>query len=204
MAFIPIPKAIEVVLYFEWNGQVVALTLGLKKATAVTPTDLVTATDLAHDLASNLILPLATNTLSLNSIKATDLTTDSSPTYTALISPPEAGNDSNDGVPNNVAVVTSQLTASRGRSYRGRNYLPGLSSSYEENGVQATAATAAALSAGYADFADDCDAAGLPFCVLSRYHDNAPRVEGVATPITGHRTDTFFDSQRRRLAGRGT
>ena len=67
------------------------------------------------------------NQLSLNEIKVTDLSSDVGFSFEIPTPTPKPTGDSAEpAAPNNVALCISFRTASRGRSSRGRNYVPGI------------------------------------------------------------------------------
>jgi len=202
MAFIPVPNTIK--LSFEWlvAGQIVAVTLSVEKASAVTVADLDTVNDMAVDWWNTDSKALQTATSTLTRTTSTDLTTSSSPVADNPITP-IAGTAAGNPLPNNAALVVSFKTANRGRSYRGRMYWPGIPQSQQLNPVTVQSAYAIGLATSVAAFLDDLDTAGYTPVVVSRQEDNVVRTTGVTTPITTLEVEQFIDSQRRRLAGRG-
>lgn len=122
-----------------------------------------------------------------------------------------AGSVVGEAAPNNVAPAVSFRTGLAGRSFRGRNYIPGVSNTNITGNNVAT------------DWRDDIVAgynlllvggtvlpAGFIWVVVSRFSGvdvdghPVPRLAGIATTITSVLfTDTIVDSQRRRLPGRG-
>lgn len=114
---------------------------------------------------------------------------------------PIAGTHASPILPTNVTAAVKFTTGLGGRSYRGRNFIVGMpedsvSGNTIDAGIitQLTAAYGELISAMLADW---------EFVVASFYHNNAWRVSGVATPVTGVSCDPYVDSQRRRLTGRG-
>lgn len=106
-------------------------------------------------------------------------------------------------VPNNAALCITHRTANRGRSYRGRTFIPGIAKSVV-NGSFVQQATVDALAGNFNDMRTTALAADLPFVIVSRRHNNAPRVVGLETAVTlCVARDNVLDSQRRRTPGRG-
>lgn len=114
-----------------------------------------------------------------------------------------AGAASGPPVPNNAALVITHRTANRGRSYRGRTYVAGISKSIMFGSYLTQSAVddvAAAFNTLRTTMEDD----SIPFTIVSRRHNNAPRVEGIDTVVTlSLARDNVLDSQRRRTPGRG-
>lgn len=125
------------------------------------------------------------------------------PVFTAPAFTHPAGGLAAESEPNSIALCVSHRTANRGRSYRGRTYVPGLpTSSVLHNTVIPDAVSS--IVGAFQDMREACDSAGFPLVVVSRYHNLLPRVEGIDTVVTACVvTDATVDSQRRRLPGRG-
>lgn len=141
--------------------------------------------------------------LSLFQIKATDLTSESGPTAVLTPTTGNVGTATGDALPFNVALLLSVHTAKRGKSYRGRLYIPGMceprcvASTFDSELVDA-------MQAAFS-YWDYLDVNGEPYAmqIVSRYHNGAPRTLGVHTDVSGWTAQPIVASQRRRLPGRG-
>src|SRR5690349_10044802 len=140
----------------------------------------------------------------LQNIVVTDLDSETGPQVTHIIDPPIVGTLSGDGLPDNVTLAVKHVTARRGRSYRGRTYIPGLASSAlaDSDTITTTYQTLVGnvfegLTAS--PFTDH----GETFVIVSRCQDKAWLTTAVVTPVTGSAVDPDIDSMRRRLKGRG-
>lgn len=143
--------------------------------------------------------------VALTEIVLTDLSTQNAPGRSLAISPAEGGTNVSAGeaLPNNVSLCVSFRTNLRGRSFRGRNYLPPLPEQLVD-GNTVLPATVAAIVDAYEAFLAGVTGVGLTWVVVSRFSNGAPRVTGLATEVTSVIvTDPTVDSQRRRLPGRG-
>lgn len=205
MAFIPVPNAVEMVLLQAMLGQVINNVLGFDFPDTPDTIDLTTLASAAiSSWIDNMAIRLSSD-LDLNGVKATSLQSDSAPTVTVAAPVGTDGDIAGASQPLNVAVVVSERTLNRGRSYRGRYYQAGTSVAGAANVGSITSVYLADLLASYAAFIDDIElATGATHGVISRYNNNAPRTTGVITPITGYSGNADYDSQRRRLLGRGT
>lgn len=106
-------------------------------------------------------------------------------------------------VPNNAALVITHRTANRGRSYRGRTYVPGIAKSVVQGSYVDVGVVSDIVNA-FNDMVDACETANVPFTIVSRVHDGNPRPEGIDTVVTlCVARDNVLDSQRRRAPGRG-
>lgn len=204
MAFIPGVNVVMAELRYIHLGQKMENTLyflfGLEPEEAAL-TSLGTA---LYNWWGDNIAPLVSSQCGLLEVFLTDLTTDES---IAIGYRPETlvfGAQTTDPLPGNVTIAIKFSTSGRGRSSRGRNYIVGLVETQSAGNAIASSVvedfvTAYNLLPGIAE-AEDCQ-----WVVFSRHHNNAPRTTGLAIPITGaSAVDDNVDSQRRRLAGRGT
>ena len=205
MPFIPVADTVEVELFQMLHGQKIENTQYWRKIGGSSVAD---ATDLWNSLliwwSTSFSIQLS-NQLTLLGAKITDLSSETSYAVEfAAPAPHPAGHSVSFGLPGNVALVASFRTNSRGRSYRGRNFVAGLpEDGVDGNTVQTSVVNA--LQASYAALLSDFAPSGWEWVVASRFHNKLPRVAGIATAITSVIVvDPYIDSQRRRLTGRGT
>lgn len=205
MAFIPVPNTVMVEAVFEQAGQIVENTMYFENVDSSTDAGGITAllTEIRNTIQTEL-LPLLSSTIQLVRLVGTLLDAVDAISITLNVSPPTAGGVGGGAAPNNVSYTISFLTASRGRSFRGRNYIAGIPDDARAGNV-IDADFRTGLLAYYTELRATTSEEGWQMVVVSRYHNHLPRVTGVTTPITSFTTyDTVVDSQRRRLPGRGT
>lgn len=104
-----------------------------------------------------------------------------------------SGTASTISLPNQIATVVTTLTGRPGRSYRGRCYLPPVTTAAMIGTNQLSTANATLLCNAYAGFLQgvhDSSSGAHPVVSSSRL--------GAMTPITSVQVDTVFDTQRRR------
>jgi len=202
--YIPFSNVAEVVLNGEMAGQEIVSVHNFQFPDALTTSILSSlATSVISSWIANLA-PILSSGLDMHSVKATDLTTSSSPSVTVPFASGTDGNLDEAPVPLSIALVLSEATANRGRSYRGRVYQCGVPESGVFDVGSVTEAYQTSFVNAYAEFFGDIETS--PTCVhviCSRANGGAPRVTGVATPVTAYSANRDFDSQRRRLYGRG-
>jgi len=121
-----------------------------------------------------------------------------------IISHAFAGISGGDALPASMAIVVTLRTALRGRSYRGRNYVGGIS----DSSVEGVNLVKPAFRAECVDVFNDLIGGTIvtqgAWVVVSRFHDKVPLTTGVTTVVNTVLTvDNVLDSQRRRLPGRG-
>lgn len=144
------------------------------------------------------------NSLGLYNILVKDLTSRDAPAIDYQTGLPIQGANVGQALPGNVTVAIKWETGFRGRSFRGRTYHVGMTAT-QVLGDQLVVGTQASLLAIYrALIADVFAVPGCELGVVSYASHNAWRAAGLFTPIIDCSINADLDSQRRRLAGRGT
>lgn len=209
MAFVPVPNTIEVDVNYLLDGQVVQNTMYFENTEPWTIAEIGIFLDGLNSIITEELMPLLSSSIQLFELVARLLDTASSIGFTFSLPTPVSGGRADEMLPSNVTYTISFRTGLTGRSFRGRNYIPGLSvDSVDNNTIDADTRTG--LLAYYSAVKAYASEYGAPMVVVSRYSgidadgDPIPRVTGVTTPIVSFGTaDTTVDSQRRRLPGRG-
>lgn len=210
MPFVPVPNTALVEVRMQQDLQLVENTLYFRFPSP--PAEGVLST-LATNVASwwvNEYAPLVVQAVTLREILVTDLTTATGPQATFVPPTLTQGENLQGGLANSLTMSISFRTANRGRSFRGRNYIVGLSIS-DINGTNTVKPTTiqAFITAyeGLHTVANDSDAVWV---VVSRFSGvNAagkpiPRATGLSTEVTTVViVDNVLDNQRRRLPKRG-
>lgn len=148
--------------------------------------------------------PLLSNNLTLRAVRSTNIASLTGSVVETAPTTAVTGTVVEQSLPNNVAIVITEHTANRGRSYRGRKYIPGIPSNDENSPTEITGSDLAGLVAGWTTLIATAVANGIVLAVLSQFTGGVQRATGVLTPITSMSADTAFDSQRRRLEKRGS
>lgn len=203
MAFIPAPNAIRLCLQAVWTGQIVEICIGILKNSAVTGADLATVTTDMEAWRVSDFRNIVSTDVTFTQWYALSLTTATSPSLITPITANVQGLDVPGTVPNNTSVVTTFQTALRGRSYRGRSYLFGMSAANLFSATEVDPAFAAFINSTMANIATALSS-GFQHVVLSYQNNGAIRSTAARTPVTAYRTENRLDSQRRRLEGRGS
>lgn len=205
MAFVPTPNCVQLEMVMLWNSQVVQNVFHYVKSA---PWDVDSMEELGDGFVGAIAAgfdTLVSDTLSVTSLRITDLSAQNAPSIEYGTGLPIAGEAVSPSLPNSVTCVVSKRTQLRGRSFRGRIYHCGLVESQVTGNVLGTG-VAAALVAFYSSL----NPINLPtitdeaiMVVLSRFSEGSPRATGLATPVNSFTCDGIIDSQRRRLPGRG-
>lgn len=203
MAFIPVPNCVKVSLEWLIAGQRVVMTLSFRKAEAVTESDLEAVAGATKDWYDDHLKAHMNSGAVLDNVRVQDLTTETSPTFNLGPGLNDAASGSGAQAPLNAAVVASFHTGLRGRSFRGRAYVPGINVADIASAGAISGTLATNLATDFARIDAIESATGFEHVVISRFTGKAPRTTGIATTVTGVAVDTNIDSQRRRLFGRG-
>jgi len=204
MPFVPVSDVVMAEMRMLLYGQKIENTLYFTKAGGF---------DLSEAAALNNILLLwwteeyadgVSEDLSLREIVITDLSTETS---FSLVSPAPTPNptgaQSGGALPGGSALCVSFRTTSRGRSFRGRNFVSGIPRS-GSTGNQVNSDIITLIEVAYQDLISLVADMDATWVVVSRFTDGAPRVAGINTRVNSVTVvDTNIDSQRRRLTGRG-
>lgn len=203
MAFIPFDKVAMVEIRMLNEGQQCENTLYVQFPDSITEEDLTGLANNIRDWWDGSVSPLLPTAVSLAEIVCTDLT-DAESLQVTLGGGGLTGGMGGSVLPNNVSFAISFRTGTRGRSFRGRNYIAAITadSRVGTNGLDPD--FVASWIAAYGGLLTAVLGPGQVWVVASRFQDGAPRVTGLATPvITVVATDNTLDSMRRRLPGRG-
>jgi len=202
--FVPAPNCAKVEMFFLLDGQEVVWVLNVLGPAPWTAGHRVANNTLFHGWWTNSVKATVGAGLALTRIVTTNLDTQNAPQSTEVVSPPEAGLiTSGSTLPGGSALVVTHRTALRGRNYRGRTYVSGLTTGLTPtaNSVSLTAITN--LTNAFFALIGLLTTVNDAWVVLSKFFAKNPRSAAVATPITAVSADQYLDSQRRRLTGRG-
>jgi hypothetical protein len=205
MAFVGKDNCVQANLRFTQDEQLMENTLYFeyKGGTLDVPAMVVLGDDLITWWLTSVGAHLVT-ALTFREIYLTDLSSKTAPTATVTTGLPAQASVAQNSLPNNSAACISFRSAGRGRSSRGRNYIPAISEA-SVIGNSISAALQANLVAGYEDLMDAATYTDdWTWIVYSRFENGLPRAEALIAPVDAVVfTDNIIDSQRRRLPGRG-
>jgi hypothetical protein len=203
MAFIPVPDTVKISFVYNWQTEVCVNTMHWSKAGGYSAADMVAlATELGNSHIAT-FLPLLSSAILLEEVNAVDLSDITGPSVTSTSALPSTGGVTTGSLPNNVAMCITRKTALRGRSYRGRMYVPGCPTAMLLSSTGWTGTARGNVASAYNDLILAGEFLGWTHVVVSYQNAGVVRLSGVATPVTSFDIDPLVDSQRRRLAGRG-
>ena len=209
MPFVPVPGAAEAQLLYTLDGQKCENTLWFTQAEAWDGGSLTQLAEMVWDWWGINMAPLSSSDMLLREVTTADMSDAAGPVGAFTSGGGFGGTDGLGAAPNNVTLAVSFRTASRGRSFRGRNYIVGINKEHLTNSI-VDVSYANAVGAAYTALITAAQDANYTWVVASRFSgvdaegDPVPRAEGIATPVTSVIVvDNTVDSQRRRLPGRG-
>lgn len=204
MGFIPVTNCVMAELRFTLDAQHVENTLYFQRASPWTaPLGVLLGDHLFTWWVDNMA-PSLSDSLSLDTVHVTDLTTVSGFAVDFVPTASENGVVGATAVPNNCAICISFRTEARGRTGRGRNYIMGMPQTHVTSNTLDTA-DGIAFVAAYNALPAVAGASAATWVVVSRNLDKVARTVGLTRSITTVLLqDLTIDSQRRRLPGRGT
>lgn len=204
MAFIPVQNTAEVVLQGKQGTADAFNTLYFEQGEPFTVGDLEALLTLVEDWWGDMIAPLVVPQFTMPSMKATSLQTEFAPSITDSDFLVHAGTYA--GVPNpaQVSMVVTFRTENRGRSFRGRNYVPGTPQAELFDTSTWQADYIASMTAAYEDLATRLNATPFTHVVVSRVSFGVPRLLGLATPVNAYQARSKVGTQRKRIAGTGS
>lgn len=205
MPFIPVPDCVQVKIEGSLDGQMTIndlyfrSTIGPRSAADVIALNNAVASWYGTDIALNLnVAWLGRKTTARGLTNANAFQAESS-----LLG--VDGAVTGEAMPNNVTMAVKFATGLSGRSYHGRNYVPGLSDTIVD-GNNIDPDWAALIVTGYSNliFPTAAIPSGWIWVVVSKFANNEPRTEGIFTEVIAVSvTDLTVDSMRTRLPGRG-
>jgi len=198
MPFIASSNTGKVCFDFVWKGVGVSICLYFVKTSVPNATHFSNLAFAARDSMVDNLIPILSEDLTFNGVLVYDMSSATAPTYSAPQVPVENGGAAVDGVSRQVTAVITHRSNNRGRSARGRTYLPGLTDSDVVDGVLSSSAQTALQDAWDAFIADIEAVDSWIFVVASFYTDGAPRASAIKFEVTESLVRPYTGTQRRR------
>lgn len=203
MAYQPVPDVAHITLEGTVDGQVTINDLYFEvSGGGITPINLGALLLAVSVYWTTNVVPLLSEDWTAVAVSATDLTTATGPSLETAVG--VDGGVAGEAAPNNVAACVSFATAQRGRSSRGRNYVPAVPNSVITLNTMSTTFISN-LSDAYNGMAGPgALAAGWQWVVVSRQTAGALRPTGLAIPVVAATMKSVYvKSMRSRLVGHG-
>jgi len=208
MPFIPAANTARVETVFSLLGQVVENVYHVEFSGEPSGSMLTDMCGTFKDWWVTNLKPLTVSALSLNAIKARDLTTEAGVGVEYVTGLPQVGSAAVTPLPNSVTLAVKWITGLSGRSRRGRTYHLGLTPGQLIDPNHIGSGPQADLTAAYNALVAAVEGAGANLVVASFYSGvidkvPQPRAAAVLTVIDSCTINTTVDNQRRRLPERG-
>lgn len=206
MPFVPAPQIIMVEFRYLLDEQLIENRVMVDNLAAVDATALQDTAILGWNWAETTLFPLISAACLLREVVATDLTTATGGQFTYAPDTTTVGGDGGAALPNECAYCISLRSASRGRSARGRFYIPAIPLAAMSDPNHLTPTAVSAFTSALQTLINNVDDAGQALVIVSYISNNAPRPGGpVYFPVVSAvATDDIIDSQRRRKPGVGS
>lgn len=206
MPFVPVINTMMVEIRYTLFGQHIENRIMVDNGTTVDAAALEAVAIDVWNWAEATLLPDLSDELLLNAVVATDLSASDGPQFTYAPDATTNGSVTGSMLPNEVAFCVSLHSTSRGRSARGRMFIPAIPVSSTSDANNLSTVAAGALVSDVQELLNTLTTGTRLPIIVSYISDGAPRVGGpVKYPIVSAvATDTLLDSQKRRKPGVGT
>lgn len=210
MPFVPVPNTLLCELRMTTDLQKVENTLWFEVGGPPSASDMNDLGDALITWWNSFYAPLTWTGVQLREVVVTDMSSATAGQVTRIPAGAALGDVSDDPLPTSISLTVSFRTANRGRSFRGRNYIVGMTEGQTIGANQVNGTVVADWIAAYEALIGVGSIISATWVVVSRFSgidgdgDPIPRVTGVTTPVeTVVIVDDNVDHQRRRGAGRG-
>lgn len=203
MAFQPVPDVAQVVCEGRQDNQLCILDLSFAiSGGGITPTNIQALNTAVKNWFTGALIPILSQDFTAVRTRAFDLGAADGPYNEQQAT--ATGGEASEAAPNNVAACVSFRTAQRGRSARGRNYVPGIPNPLVTLNTMDSAFIASLETVYGGLIGAGTFLAGWQWVVVSRQTGGALRPAGIAIPITAaFCTTPYVRSMRSREVGHG-
>jgi len=204
MSFIPTPNCVRTAVQGHVAADEANITLWFS---GVAPADLAALEalgDQVADWAATELVPILSNGYECDSVYLLAQDSNTAPFTTRTTGLPATGGQNSAIQSPQTAPVVKFSTANRGRSGRGRNYVPGVPLSGLSAPGVISAGFEASLLAAYGALNGYVVIAGFTHVVVSHFHNKVALSVGLAQAVLAYSiTDRALGTQRRRRVGVG-
>lgn len=198
MAFIPFIDGVRVIIEFSIAGVLVTITLSGVKPGGFDIGDQGDLADSIETWASDILVPDLSVNAALTKVTVYDMRTSTSPVVTNVVSPAEAGGINEVSIDIGSAMVASFRTEARGRSGRGRNFVPGVPSTTRTNPTSFNATIQTTMTANYGTLDNAFSDVGFVWTVASTQQDGVVLTTANNRAVTAVILDAPVGNQRGR------
>lgn len=206
MPTLAVPDCCKAEVFYTLDGQRIENTLHWFRSGTWGATEMGTLGAGLLTWVTTKLMPYLSQNIQFRYVQLTDLRTLDGGSVPVIPAAPVDGGVAADALPNNCAFCVAFSTGGRGRSSRGRNYVPGLDEDSVVGSIVSSGRGDQILNA-YLQLLPDGDSppAGWTWCLVSRTFNGVQRNPPVTpTIVSAYYSDLVMDSQRRRLPRRGS
>lgn len=205
MAFIPTPNCVRVAMQGSVNANEQVVTLWFQGATPATGADLAGLAPLLKNWWLTEVLPIMSNGYALDTIYLVAQDSTTAPSFLYGTALPAVGAVNSPVVEPQTAPVVKFSTAARGRSGRGRNYVPGCPLNALASPGVINATFHAALVAAYTALSTYLSTTTYNHVVVQHFAGGVALSAGVPRFVTAYTiVSNSLGTQRRRRIGIGS
>lgn len=179
------------------------ITLHFEASTNFDIAALVALTTGVEDWLANSLMPALSGDLEATAINAMALHATNAPSIQTPLVPPIVGGVASGPLPANAPMVVTHNSLLRGRSFRGRNFVPGIPEADVSSGGLVNGTRTTALLNAFADIADIENATSTTHVILSTVQNGVELTNGVTTPVNSYSSDSVIRNMRTRQIGVG-
>lgn len=184
MPFVPFESAVRTAVRWSCEGQNIVNTLWFRHLAEFDMPEGAILADRLNDWANGFLRPQLASTVIFEDVTVYDMRSEDSWVIVDDQNQGSAGTNVGNVLPLNAAMTVTLITARRGRSYRGRNYVSGLVEN-AASGTLFTVIDTTAVGNAYEELlSSDFTSEGWTLVVASRQPGTPPTILGVTTPVT--------------------
>lgn len=199
MAFVPFIDGALAIINLTAGSNNLSVTSHWQGQSGVLPSDYTAlAASIGSEWRTN-IQPLLSISCDYIDTTVYDLNSEASPVYTDNAGTGAPGMRTGDIAPLNCAMIATMRTNLRGRSYRGRMYIPALGE-LDLSSTDWNSAAVSAMQSGLDTWRANVEAATVfSLSVASRVLGGTPRTLGLMTPVSDILVRSYIGTRRKRL-----
>lgn len=197
-AYIPWPDSAELVIHWTLFGIPVSITIAATKPGGFTTGDQTSLlTNLNSWVVANL-QPDLSDDLMYTGLTCTDKRTSTGPVISSSPASPIAGGVADQSIQINSAMVMSPRSINRGRSGRGRKYIPGIPHSYLTDETKFSASGVSTIATDFGSLDGFINNAGFSWTIPSEVTNGVPRTNALMQEVASLVNGLPIGSRRKR------
>jgi len=197
-AYIPWPDSAEIVIHWTLFGVPVSITLAATKPGGFNSSEQSAVTANVDNWVTAALQPHLSSQLKYLGITTTDKRTSTGPVFSLTQATPVNGGNANPSIQINSAMVMSPRTPNRGRSGRGRKYIPGIPETFLLDATEFDPTDVATIAGDFGSLDSNMNLSGFSWTVPSEITGGVPRTNALMQEVTGLVNGTPIGSRRKR------